>query len=130
MQRRGAALVIVVACLCGNAALAEDLLHRARALFGRLPASLSNGSRPSPERVALGRKLFFEPRVSIDGTTSCARCHQPALYGTDALPKGIGVQNRSSPRNVPTVLNAAAQLSQHWIGDRASVEDQAKKALL
>src|SRR5262245_28816569 len=107
MRLRAAALVIVVACLFSNTARAEDLLHRARALFGRLPASLSNGPRPSAERVALGRKLFFEPRVSLDGTTSCARCHQPGLYGTDALPKGIGVQNRSSPRNVPTVLNAA-----------------------
>jgi cytochrome c peroxidase len=66
----------------------------------------------------------------LDGTVSCARCHQPSLYGTDALPKSVGVENRSSTRNAPTILNAALQFTIHWYGDRTSVEDQAAKSFL
>jgi cytochrome c peroxidase len=68
--------------------------------------------------------------VSADGTVSCARCHQPSLYGTDALPRSIGAEHRVHPRHAPTVLNAAIQFVQHWRGDRTSVEDQATKALV
>jgi cytochrome c peroxidase len=81
-------------------------------------------------QIRLGRLLYFEPRASADGTVSCARCHQPALYGTDALPKSIGAEHRVHPRHAPTVLNAAIQFVQHWRGDRTSVEDQAMKALI
>jgi len=105
-----------------------DLRTQAKALFGALPKDMATHPL-KPEQVALGRLLFFEPRVSADGTVSCARCHQPALYGTDALVKPIGVQHRVNPRNAPTVLNAALQISQHWRGDRVSVEDQASQAL-
>jgi cytochrome c peroxidase len=84
----------------------------------------------TPERVTLGKALFFDARISLDGTVSCARCHQPALYGTDGLAKAIGVENRLNPRNSPTVLNAAVQFAAHWRGDRVNVEDQATKALI
>jgi cytochrome c peroxidase len=60
---------------------------------------------------------------------SCSSCHQPAFYGTDALPKGIGVKQRPHPRNVPTVLNAGELNIIHWRGDRDSLEDQAAKAV-
>ena len=84
----------------------------------------------TPVRVALGKKLFFDPRLSLDGTVSCATCHRPALYGTDALAKSIGVEHRLNARNAPTVLNAALQFKAHWIGDRANVEEQAMKSLV
>jgi len=107
------------------------LLAQARALFKTLPKNMATPGVPSsPERVALGRSLFFDPRVSLDGTVSCSRCHQPALYGTDGLALPIGVENRVNPRNGPTVLNAALQFVEHWRGDRASVEDQATRALV
>jgi len=106
------------------------LLKQAQALFKPLPRDMAEpGSALTPERVALGRALFFDPRVSLDGTVSCARCHQPALYGTDGLSTSIGVKDRANPRNAPTVLNAALQFVEHWRGDRSSVEDQATKAL-
>jgi cytochrome c peroxidase len=84
----------------------------------------------TPERVRLGRALFFDPRISADGTLSCARCHQPALYATDGLPRSVGVHSQPVPRNAPTVLNAALSFTQHWDGRFASVEEQATKALL
>jgi cytochrome c peroxidase len=109
----------------------STLLAQARAVFGALPGSMATPDAPTTApRVALGRALFFDPRVSLDGTVSCARCHQPALYGTDGLALPLGVQSRVNPRNAPTVLNAALQFVEHWRGDRTSVEDQATRALV
>ncbi len=108
-----------------------DLLNEAQGLFRPLPKDMATPEFPiAPERVELGRKLFFDPRISVDGTVSCARCHQPALYGTDGLPKPRGAHDKLNPRNSPTVLNAALQFKEHWRGDRENVEDQAKKALI
>ena len=107
-----------------------SLRARAGSLFKPLPADMGTPESPvTRERVHLGRLLFFDPRISTDGTVSCARCHQPALYGTDALPRSIGAEHRTHPRHAQTVLNAAVQFVQHWRGDRTSVEDQAVKAL-
>ncbi|MEO8037801.1 MAG: cytochrome c peroxidase [Betaproteobacteria bacterium] len=109
----------------------ETLLTRARALFKALPADAGSPEHPlTPERIALGRALFFETRVSSDGKQSCGECHQPMYYGTDALPRSIGNQGRMLPRNVPTVFNTALQFAQHYGGNRVDVEEQALKALV
>jgi len=109
----------------------QPLMAKARQLFNPLPQDMATMAFPiTPARVALGKKLFFDPRLSLDGTVSCATCHRPALYGTDALAKSIGVEHRLNARNAPTVLNAALQFKAHWIGDRANVEEQAMKSLL
>jgi cytochrome c peroxidase len=108
-----------------------SLLTQAQSIFKPLPAGMATAENPiTPEKVELGRMLFFDPRISADGTVSCARCHPPSLYGTDGLAKPIGAEHRVNPRNAPTVLNAALQISAHWRGDRRSVEDQATKALI
>jgi cytochrome c peroxidase len=109
----------------------EALLKQAQAIFKPLPKDMGTAEYPlEPETVKLGRLLYFDPRISLDGTVSCAKCHQPSLYGTDALAKPIGVKDRQNPRNAPTVLNAALQIAAHWRGDRVNVEDQATKALI
>jgi len=109
----------------------ESLREQARQIFKALPKTIPTANNPlTPEKIALGRMLFFEPRVSLDGTVSCSRCHQAGLYSTDALPKPIGVLNRVNPRNAPVIFNSALQLAQHWRGDRKSVEDQATQALI
>ncbi len=121
----------LVAPLGAAAQGADALLQRAQSLFKPLPKDMATPEFPATrERVELGRRLFFDPRISLDGTVSCARCHQPSLYGTDALAKPIGVKDRVNPRNAPTVLNAALEFSAHWRGDRVNVEDQATKALV
>jgi cytochrome c peroxidase len=129
------ALALAAATGLGSRAAAQTsdttLLARARAVFQPLPADFATPETPIPAaRVELGRELFFDPRISLDGTVSCARCHNPALYGTDGLALSRGVENRPNPRNAPTVLNAALQFAQHWSGNRSSVEDQATRALL
>lgn len=130
-QAIGAA--IALASSLAVAAPSDDhaLWKQAQATFAPLPRNMGTGQFPvTPERVALGRLLFFDPRMSLDGTVSCSRCHQPALYGTDALARPIGVKDRENPRNAPTVLNAAVQFAAHWRGDRANVEEQATQALI
>jgi cytochrome c peroxidase len=109
----------------------QPLMEKARQLFKPLPQDMATEEFPTaPARVALGRKLFFDPRLSLDGTVSCLTCHRPGLYGTDALAQSIGAEHRLNARNAPTVLNAALQFKVHWIGDRANVEEQAMKSLV
>lgn len=125
----------LVAGALATAVSADDgeagLLARAQALFKPLPAVAEAPDRPvTPERVALGRVLFFETRLSSDGKQSCAECHQPIFYGTDGLALSVGNKGRELPRNVPTVFNTALQFKQHYGGNREDVEEQAVKALL
>ncbi|MHB8453923.1 MAG: cytochrome-c peroxidase [Acidiferrobacterales bacterium] len=109
----------------------QSLLKQARQIFKPLPDNMATREFPvSAARVKLGRMLFFDPRMSLDGTVSCSKCHQPSLYGTDGLSKPIGVKDRPNPRNAPTVLNAALEFRAHWRGDRKNVEDQATQALI
>ena len=108
----------------------EDLMNRAKAVFGPLPASMPSPDNPiTPEKVRLGHLLFFESRISIDRTVSCAKCHPPALYTADGLRKAVGNHCKENPRNSPSILNAADQISEHWIGNRTSVEDQARQSV-
>lgn len=125
-----AATSMVVEATSARAARNDaQLLGDAQRVFKPLPKNMAIPEFPiTPELVELGRKLFFDPRVSVDGTVSCARCHQPALYGTDGLPKARGAFDRLNDRRAPTVLNAALQFKAHWRGDRENVEDQARQA--
>ena len=121
----------VLGIVFSTSAQADALLEQARHIFQPLPAVMASPDNPiTPAKVVLGQALFFDPRISLDGTVSCARCHQPALYGTDGLAKSVGVKDRLNPRNAPTVLNAALEFAAHWRGDRKNVEDQATQALV
>jgi cytochrome c peroxidase len=127
-----ALLLLLVGAGSINQTLAnDDLLQKAQQIFAPLPQDMATKAYPlSPEKIELGRKLFFDPRLSLDGTVSCSTCHLPQFYGTDALQKSIGVAQRPNHRNAPTVLNAALYPIQvHWIGDRESIEAQAQGSL-
>ncbi|WP_427308978.1 cytochrome-c peroxidase [Cupriavidus sp. H39] len=73
----------------------------------------------------LGKKLFFDKRLSADGSVSCASCHQPDRAFSDGLPKSKGVGDRTGTRNAPSLLNASLMDSQFWDGRRSSLESQA-----
>ncbi len=120
-----------VAPLAYGADADRELIGKAKAIFGPLPASMPSPANPiTPEKIRLGRMLFWEPRVSVDRTVSCAKCHPLGLYAADGLRKSVGNHGKENPRNAPTLLNAASQIAEHWIGNRTSVEDQAKQALV
>jgi cytochrome c peroxidase len=126
-------LLILLLLVASASAFADDnaLVTRASQILGPLPASMPSAENPiTPEKVALGNILFWEPRISIDGTVSCSKCHPPSLYAADGLKKSVGHNCVENPRNDPTVFNAASQIAEHWIGNRTSVEDQAKQAVI
>ena len=69
-----------------------------------VPAPADNPT--TPEKVALGKKLFFDKRLSLDGTVSCASCHDPHKAFTDQLATSIGIKNQRTERNAPSILNS------------------------
>jgi len=79
----------------------------------------------SPEKIALGEKLFFEGRLSVDGTVACSTCHDPARAFTDGRTVSTGVNGRAGQRNSPTILNALYNDLQFWDGRAKTLEDQA-----
>lgn len=97
------------------------------AFLGPLPKPPEPKDNPTtPAKVELGRMLYYEPRVSGNGTISCATCHNPALGWADGLAKGIGINGAKLGRSSPTVANAAYYDVQFWDGRAATLEDQAK----
>jgi cytochrome c peroxidase len=83
------------------------------------------GSPLSPATVALGEKLFFDSRLSGDGTIACATCHDPARAFTDGRPASVGIHGRVGQRNSPTILNALYNKTQFWDGRVNTLEQQA-----
>jgi cytochrome c peroxidase len=79
----------------------------------------------TPEKVALGEKLFFDGRLSADGTVACASCHDPERAFTDGRPTSVGIQGRVGQRNAPTILNALYKKTQFWDGRVNTLEEQA-----
>ena len=79
----------------------------------------------TPEKVALGWQLYYDSRLSADGTVSCATCHDPAAGFGDPNPVSTGVGGFHGNRNSPTVINAAFSARQFWDGRAATLEQQA-----
>lgn len=77
-------------------------------------------------KYELGRQLYFEPRVSLDGTVSCATCHNPAKGWTDGMAVAIGIDGQTGGRSAPTVLNTVYGKSMFWDGRAPSLEGQSQ----
>jgi len=80
---------------------------------------------PTADTIALGRKLFYDKRLSRDNSVSCATCHKPATDFTDRIPVALGVAGKLGVRNAPTIENAAYLPLQFWDGRASSLELQA-----
>lgn len=93
----------------------------------KVPVSKANPV--TPEKVALGQMLFFDPRLSGSGVISCATCHNPALGWSDGLPKGLGHMGGRLGRRTPTIIDVAYGEPYFWDGRAATLEDQAKGPL-
>jgi cytochrome c peroxidase len=81
-------------------------------------------------KIDLGRKLFFDTRLSADGRISCASCHDPKLAFTDGRATASGIEGRLGARNSPTLLNAMFNTGQFWDGRADKLEDQAVQPLV
>jgi len=88
-------------------------------------AAIPSDNPQTPAKIALGQKLFFDGRLSADGTVACASCHNPALAFTDGRPTSIGISGRLGERNAPTILNAFYNKTQFWDGRVQTLEEQA-----
>jgi cytochrome c peroxidase len=98
--------------------------------LGLPPVPIPSDNPQSPEKIALGKRLFEDKRFSGDGTVSCANCHDSTKAFADGLPTAEGIRKQKGTRNAPTVINAAYYDSQFWDGRRPSLEEQAKDPFL
>ncbi len=115
--------------------LAEGEIMRFILLISLLFSSIvgANEFKPLPKRVkfnkkkvALGKKLFFEPRLSKSGWISCNSCHNLGMGGDDNMPSSIGHRWALGPINAPTVLNSRYNFVQFWDGRAKDLKEQAK----
>jgi cytochrome c peroxidase len=129
MRTRAVALLAGLALACQPQ---EVTIDRAQlAAFAPLPASVTSEANPiTPARVELGWRLYYETRLSADGSQSCNSCHLLDAYGVDGRPVSTGVTGEQGDRNAPTVYNAAGHIAQFWDGRAADVEEQAKGPIL
>jgi cytochrome c peroxidase len=95
-----------------------------------LPQLSREASPRESDRIALGKLIFFDKRLSANGTISCATCHEPRTAFSDRLPVARGIFAQPGTRNTPSLWNVAFATSEFWDGRRASLEDQAADPLL
>jgi cytochrome c peroxidase len=88
-------------------------------------AAVPTDNPQTPEKIALGQKLFFDGRLSVDRSIACSTCHDPSRAFTDGRPVSIGFKGRLGQRNAPTVLNALYNKTQFWDGRVKTLEEQA-----
>ena len=79
----------------------------------------------NPAKVELGKKLYFDPRLSKSGFISCNSCHNLSMGGTDNMPTSIGHNWTLGPINAPTVLNSSLNIAQFWDGRAKDLQEQA-----
>jgi cytochrome c peroxidase len=116
---KGRFLVVACCFFVAGAALAGDL--------GLPPVPVPADNPQTPEKIALGDKLFNDTRFSTTGEVSCATCHDAAKAMTDSpLVTSAGINGLTGTRNAPTVLNAAFNRTQFWDGRSPSLEDQSQ----
>ncbi len=111
-----------------QAAHADDLRDFALDIFAPLPSTIPavSDNPITPEKIDLGKALFFDPRMSASGVFSCNSCHNLATGGDDNLETSIGHGWQKGPRNAPTVLNAVFNEAQFWDGRAPDLAAQAK----
>ncbi len=114
-----ATLIAVAGISLSSAALAQQ--DQFRALYAPIapPKAVDLG------KVELGKKLYFDPRLSKSGFISCNSCHNLSRGGSDNIPTSIGDKWQKGPINSPTVLNSSLNLAQFWDGRAADLKAQA-----
>ena len=115
-------LSIALLLICGFVALRCGQTQDLNATV-LVPAPSDNPQ--NAEKIALGRKLFFDKRLSLDGSISCASCHDPQKAFSDQRSKSIGINGQLSERNAPSILNAAFLKTAMFDAHLATLELQA-----
>ena len=118
------ATTTALAGMAGADALRDAALEQFRPLPSTIPAVVGNPA--TPEKIELGKALFFDPRLSASGVFSCASCHNLATGGDDNMESSVGHGWQKGPRNAPSVLNSVLNEAQFWDGRAADLAAQAK----
>ncbi len=104
----------------------DSVLVAAKAVFQVLPTGAPNPANPvTAEKVALGKQLYYDVRLSMHNTESCNTCHNLATFGVDNKSTSPGDNGKLGTRNSPTTLNASLHFVQFWDGRMKDVEEQA-----
>lgn len=105
----------------------DPLILRARDLFKPIPLKAPElpGNPATADKIALGTMLYFDPRLSVTHSISCASCHNIGLGGADNSPTSAGFHGTRGGRNSPTVFNAVYNFAQFWDGRAKDLEEQA-----
>src|SRR4051812_25021544 len=100
--------------------------------IAKFPATVSvpADNPQTPEKIALGKQLFFDPRLSKASKVSCNSCHDVTKAGDDGLPRSPGHEGKLGGRNAPTVFNSAFYSVQFWDGRAPTLEEQAKGPII
>ncbi|MGA9342637.1 MAG: cytochrome-c peroxidase, partial [Rhodanobacteraceae bacterium] len=120
--------LIALGCLATAQAWSQSaLLKQAQALFKPIPAQPPTlpGNTATPAKVALGKMLYFEPRLSESHSISCNSCHMIGMGGVDLQETSLGHRWQHGGRNAPTVYNAVFDVAQFWDGRAKDLEQQA-----
>ena len=125
---RGAWRVALLLLALAAPAAAEDGLPRLPA--GVLPPEIPADNPLTAAKIELGKKLYFDGRLSLDDHVACATCHDPRHGFAEDKPVSIGVKDGKGVRNAPTVLNAAFLREQFWDGRAPTLEAQALQPLV
>jgi len=128
MKQRTLLFALAILMTMGTAWGKENTLQQAKALFKPIPAKppVIEGNQLTAAKVDLGKKLFFDPRLSSSYLISCNTCHNLGLGGADLQETSIGHGWQKGPRNAPTVLNAVFNIAQFWDGRAEDLKEQAK----
>ena len=118
--------------LAGPALAEEGLRGKAKGLFQPVPQTAPGlpGEAATPEKVALGKMLYFDPRLSENEDLSCSRCHNPSLGGVSGQSLSSGHMGELGGRNVLTVFNAVFNASQYWDGRAAGLKEQVEASVM
>lgn len=119
---------LVATTALAGAANADALRDKAAEYFKPLPSTIPalNDNVVTPEKVDLGKALFFDPRLSASGVFSCYSCHNLTTGGDDNMETSVGHGWQKGPRNSPTVLNSVLNEAQFWDGRAEDLAAQAK----
>jgi cytochrome c peroxidase len=103
-------------------------MKRSQTVFKPIPRTppTLEGNPLSPEKIELGKMLYFEPRLSASALISCNTCHNVGMGGDDYQETSIGHGWQKGPRNAPTVLNSVFNIAQFWDGRAPDLKEQAK----
>ncbi len=112
--------------VAAQAAEKKPLAQEVPVPLGLLPIQWPADNPYSKQKLELGRLLYFDNRLSADGSVSCASCHHPKFAFADGSPVSTGIKGQKGGRSAPTVFNRAYSLAQFWDGRAATLEDQAK----